>query len=412
MSRMRTLVLQLPAPPLSAQALCAWVWWDLAQGQPQSGWQQGPWARRPRPAAGETVIVVVPSTALAWHRTVLPAGLKPQHPRLAAALVGLLEEHLLQAPTEVQLALPPQWRPQTPVWVAACHLPWLRSALAQLQQDGMAVQRVVPEWAPEDAPEAAELLATGTDPASGWLWRRSRSEGLQAWPLSQLDTCPTAWRAHPVVQAEPGVAQALMAHWPDGVRLQAAGAHWADSVLGEWNLAQGALREFLPAQGRQRLRRSALQLWQHPRWRATRWGLLALLTSQWLGLQAWAWMDAQQTQAQQARWAALVQETFQHLPVVIDPPLQMAREVARLRAAKGQLGPSDLEWQLAALGSHWPREWPALTALRYQDGVLSGPLPQGPASAGPALAAALQAQGLRWVQGPEQWQLKALESSP
>ena len=101
-----------------------------------------------------------------------------------------------------------------------------------------------------------------------------------------------------------------------------------------------------------------------------RWGLWLLLASQVLGLNAWAWKTRTDWQNQQLGWTRMLRETFPHIQVVVDAPLQMARELVRLRSAAGQLGPADLESMLFSLGQAMP---PALAVPRqwtYQPGQL------------------------------------------
>ena len=66
----------------------------------------------------------------------------------------------------------------------------------------------------------------------------------------------------------------------------------------------------------------------------------------------------------------MLRESFPQTQVVVDAPLQMAREVERLRQASGQLTPNDLESMLGSLGQALP---PGLAAPRqwtYQPGQL------------------------------------------
>ena len=62
-----------------------------------------------------------------WHRITLP---KAPAARLRAALVGVLEEALLDDADAVHLALAPQPVAGQPTWVAAVNRPWLRGELA------------------------------------------------------------------------------------------------------------------------------------------------------------------------------------------------------------------------------------------------------------------------------------------
>jgi general secretion pathway protein L len=112
-------------------------------------------------------------------------------------------------------------------------------------------------------------------------------------------------------------------------------------------------------------------------------------------------------------WAVMAQEkrvlrdsleqrfrtTFPNMPVVVDPLLQMQRQVATLRAQSGQSGPDDFVPLLTrfsqALG---PRALDALAAVDYRDGGLRvqfRPQQVETAAARDALRDACARQGLR-----------------
>ena len=143
-----------------------------------------------------------------------------------------------------------------------------------------------------------------------------------------------------------------------------------------------------------------------------RWGLAVLLLSQLVGLQAWAWATRQQWQAEQAQWTRILQDSFPKVTVVVDAPLQMAREVARLRQASGQLAASDLEAQLQVLGHALPAGVAAPASLNYQDGQLQWPTLPLNASQQAAFAQALQGQGYRLQTEAGTSLLQASEGSP
>jgi general secretion pathway protein L len=112
------------------------------------------------------------------------------------------------------------------------------------------------------------------------------------------------------------------------------------------------------------------QLWQQPQWRWARWGLVALLCSQLLGLNVWAWKTRSDWQAQQQTWANILRETFPQTTVVVDAPLQMNQQLARLRQSASALAPADLESMLNALGAALPPSVQAPRQWRYQPGQL------------------------------------------
>ncbi len=408
MSRMHTLLLQLPTTPPGASAV-----YGVAAFEPTAnGWQlppgNCPLALLP-PAERQTeVVALVPPAALSWHRVSLPAGLGRGNAKLQAALQGLLEDQLLQDPTQLHLALAPSTASGPTVWVAACDKAWLQAHLHALQEAGLTVQRIVPELAPPD--EGQQWHALG-DSAKGWLWCCDAELGVSGWPVVAAAQLPTDWLAHAHWQTEPGLA-----HWAQAqgtpMQLVDTAAHWQAAARSPWNLAQFELQSDAHTRRLQGLQRLLNTLWRSPPWRPARWGLAALVLAQLVGMQAWAWMTRTQWQAEQDRWTQILQTSFPKVTVVVDAPLQMAREVARLRQGSGQLTAQDFESQLQALGSALPTGVASPTRLNFQDGQLQWPTVSMTPEQDAAFAQALQRQGLRLGQRQGTSQLHPSEAQP
>ena len=412
MSRMSALLLQLPAAPPGPNATYGVAEFDLVDGSARVHPTTAPLALLPRPQRHGEVLAMVPAQALSWHRVRLPAGMARQGARLQAALQGLLEDALLQDLPQVHLALAPQWQAGEPTWVAACDKAWLQAHLQALQDAGLAVQRIVPEFAPPlSASDSPTWHAVGEE-ASGWLWCCDAAHGVTGWPVGAAAQLPAQWLAGARLQAEPGLARWAQAHSSAPVQLVDKASHWLAAARSGWNLAQFDLQSDARTRRLQNLRRQADTLARAPQWRPARWGLAVLLLSQLVGLQAWAWATRQQWQAEQAQWTRILQDSFPKVTVVVDAPLQMAREVARLRQASGQLAASDLEAQLQALGHALPAGVAAPASLNYQDGRLQWPSLPLNASQQAAFTQALQGQGYRLQTEAGTSLLQASEGSP
>jgi len=408
MTAMRTLLLQLPLSLPGPQAVYAQAWAEsTAPGRLSV--RHAPLALLPTVGAQTPVVAIVPAAALSWHRVSLPPGLKASSPRLQSALHGLLEEHLLQEPAQLHIALAPQAQAGQTVWVAVCDKAWLQQHLQALQAAQLSVQRLVPEFTP---PESGERVHALGDTTSGWLWLCSSQHGVQAWPVAASAQLPGPWLEAAEVLAEPGLAAWAQQRWGERSRLVDSAQHWSTALASGWDLAQFELAGQLRPRRWWRWRERLDALWRQPRWRPARWGLLALLVAQLVGLNAWAWMTRQHWQDQQAGWGRVLQETFTQVTVVVDAPLQMARELARLRQASGQLGPNDLEAQLQALGAALPAGVAGPTRLSYEDGVLQWPaLSLTPAQTG-ALEQALLARGYQLHSDGPQWRLALRGGQP
>src|SRR5437867_908622 len=99
----------------------------------------------------DSVIAVLADADVSWHRITLP---KAPATRLRAALVGVLEEHLLDDEDALHLAVAPQATAGQATWIAAVHKPWLAAELAALEAANIRIERVVPSSWPDDPPSA------------------------------------------------------------------------------------------------------------------------------------------------------------------------------------------------------------------------------------------------------------------
>lgn len=406
---MRTLLLQLPLRAPEPQASYGVAWLDSASTDTRVACSQTPLALLPRAERQVEVVAMVPAAALSWHRVSLPAGLGRSGQRLQAALAGLLEERLLQEPAQLQLALAPHWKPSESAWVAACDKAWLNAHLQTLEAAGLPVQRIVPELAPPAQGQCWHALG---DENSGWLWCRSADSGVTGWPVAVASQLPASMLAGAAVQSEPALAHWVQTRLNTTAELVDTASHWRPALSSGWNLAQFELQARLRARRGQGLRRALDQLRRAPQWRPARWGLVALLAAQLLGLNAWAWKTRQQWDAQQAQWTRILQESFPKVTVVVDAPVQMAREVARLRQGSGQLATQDFEAMLHALGVALPPGTASPTSLSYQDGSLQWPALALTAVQQSAFEQALQRQGYRLQVQGSTWRLQTQESKP
>jgi general secretion pathway protein L len=302
--------------------------------------------------AGE-VVAVVPHTRLSWLRVQLPPA--SHGPRLQSVLQGLLEDRLLDDPQALHIVLDPQTettaRTGGEALVAVCDKQWLRDALAPLQAAGLTVQRIVPELSPTDKP----VLQVMGEPD------HSQSVLCHAHGASLLPPNTAQWRAFTElsqddlqIQAEPAMVARVQSTLQRQPMLQSAAQRWVKSSQSAWDLAHGEW-----AQGRaQRVQRQVLAAWQTlmhaPTWRPVRWGVVALVALQVLGLNALAWRESSALTAQQASLQNILKTTFPSVTLIIDAPLQMQREVDALQQKSGAASSTDLEPLLAALAGALP----------------------------------------------------------
>ncbi|MDZ7920362.1 type II secretion system protein GspL [Rhodoferax sp.] len=337
-----------------------------------------------RSGAADTV-VIVPASALSWHRVQLPAGTLRTGwrtggaARLRTILEGLLEDQLLDEPAQLHFALPPDARDGAPLWVAVCQRQWLRTHMATLAQAGYRVQSVVPEWAPTE--ETSALWCTGNDHDAQWVWTDAQGVHRRPWDGHSPLALPTRHTQGPVWAEAPLAANAEHSLQRE-IQVQPRAQRLLDASHSPWNLAQGELTPSHPGWGSVQL--ALHTLWQAPAWRPARWAALALVLVQLVGLQGYAWWAQQQLAQRRAAIHSVLQSTFPATTVVIDAPLQMERAVASLRQSGGTASRNDLESLLAALGGSENFEPlmhtnSAQTAMEFVAGELRiEPLPLSP----------------------------------
>ncbi|WP_295953685.1 type II secretion system protein GspL [Rhodoferax sp.] len=384
---MSTLIVLLPLEP--ATGMFDYVL--TSDGRSAGSHDHAPVALLPRSAE---LVAVVPAQALSWHQVTLPKGSLKQgtlggaidSPRLRAVLEGLLEDRLLEEPTELHFALQPDAPTDGPVWVAACNRAWLRAALAVLEAAKRPVARIVPECAPDSlrlqvlgTPEFPQLLSTSLHGVSLLPLNTATLAMAQAMHTEAVD-----------LVAEPAVAGLAEQLAQRPVTLQQASERWLDSARGRWDLAQFDLSNSTRSRAWKGLAAQATVWLQAPQWRAARWGLALLLLAQIVGLNAWAWKESNSLQAKRVALRTILTQTFPGVKVVVDAPVQMARELALLRQTAGATSARDLEAMLSVLGTALPPQQ-AATALDFAPGEarLKG-LPTGSDT---ATAESLRAQG-------------------
>ncbi|WP_416560241.1 type II secretion system protein GspL [Limnohabitans sp. yimb22184] len=415
---MRTLIIQLPlALPGSSLTYCHAVF-DAEQGTAPLKKQWATANLLPLADRQTEVVALLPATVLSWHRVDLPPGLHKQASRLQSALQGLLEDRVLDDPVQLHMAMQPDWNSASRPWVAVCDRNWLGAHLQALEQAGLTVHRIVPELNPLSGLAVdAQLQVTGLgDDESGWLWMTHPERGVWGHPLqAQLGQgkglgLSEQDRQSIDIQAEPGMVARVSDMLDAPARLIPPGQHWRAAMDADWDLAQFDFKANARSRQMKVWQRAASTFWQSATWRPVRWGVWALLAGQLIGLNAWAWKTRADWQAQQQSWSQILRETFPKTQVVVDAPLQMAKEVERLRQASGQLSASDLESMLGSLGQAMPAGVAAPGQWIYQPGQLRLQNFKLGNAEQQALQKTLAARGYRWRAEGEAWVMSVAPS--
>ena len=364
---MSTLLIQLPAEIANSAAEYLYIVSDDGQSAQRSGQASATLL----PASGRTnqVTAVIPASRLSWHNITLPPGLnvqsRRQQARVRAVLEGLLEEKLLDDASTLHLALDSAPAGQN-YWVAACDKPWLQSHLQLLESSGHVANRLVPEQWPSASAQLllwgdngnAQLSVTGLDGQATLATLPLRADASLLHPL--LSRLPEDL---PVL-AEPQLARAAEA-LQRPVNIFTAAQRLLQSASYTGDLAQFDL----DLGGSTRAKRRLLDAWQSfakaPQWRAARWATGIAIVAQLIGLNAWAFKENRSIAERQQQAKQVLQTTFPHVPVIVDAPVQMQRELDVLRSNSGALSAADLEALLAA--SATISSMPNAKSLQYQD---------------------------------------------
>jgi len=321
-----------------------------------------------------TVVAVLGDADVSWHRITLP---KAPAARMRAALVGVLEEALLEDAEAVHLAVAPQASAGQPTWIAAVDRRWLRNELAVLEKADVFVDRVVPMAWPDDPPighfaeiENGENNRSTHGIALNWAHADGvASVRLQGGLARALVPNPapagTRW------SATPGAASAAE-QWLGGpVAVMPPGERLLQAARSLWNLRQFDLTQ--RTRGARALR-DWLRRFFSPEWRPVRIGVLVLAVAQILGLNLWALHQRSAIDAKRAQMRSLAKQAFPRvndLDIQRDPMLVVARETQTLRTQAGKPGDSDFETLLQAAASAWPGDRPAAENLRFEPGRLN-----------------------------------------
>lgn len=331
----------------------------------------------------ERIVLVAQDEDVAWLPTRLP---KAAAARLKEALAGALEEQLLEDPAQAHLAVSRQGlREDDVTWVAALHKPWIEQALAQLQEGGVVVDGLVSL----SEPTADTVAHAKANPDGHSTAVVSGPHGVALWSLEWL-----GWKERlPQIEqwtSEPSVARTLADQDITAKRLVAPGPRALAAAAAHTNLLQFDLTP------RMKGSRAVLAAWatfKEPRLRVLRWGLVALLLIQVVGLNISAWQARRDVLAVQARGEQLLREAFPSVKVVVDPAVQMERELTALRRASGQPGPTDLETWIDLLAGIWAGQPEPLIKLQWDTQGLKLDASQWPAEFIPVIEDHARQQG-------------------
>ncbi len=368
---MATLILTLPRSGLHAGSVVDYVL--SPDGLREGTVASAPLALLPSASTGRVTetVLVVGAAQLSWHRVQLPKGATANSTRLRAVLVGLLEDQLLDDPATLHFALEPGSVKGASTWVAVCDRAWLHNSLQALEAAGVTVTRIVPELVPNpgaDGEQAHERLYAVENAGQALLLHTSPN-GVTPWPLQASTVALLRWPEDAPLRSEPAVATLAEQRFGRSVQLQSRAERALAACQSDWDLAQLDLVNNQRSRSLKRMASTVRTLLQAPRWRAARWGLLALIAVNLLGLNVRAGAERAALQAQRKAIDAVLTGTFPATQVVVDAPVQMQRAVAALQLNAGALGTRDVETLLGAWAHAAPTA-PAPSGMDFANGEL------------------------------------------
>jgi general secretion pathway protein L len=144
-------------------------------------------------------------------------------------------------------------------------------------------------------------------------------------------------RAHSPLEllAEPSVMGLAEQALGQAAIAQTRAQRLAGAVRSPWNLAQFEFSPSRSGRAAKRLGSVWARLRHDPQWRPVRWGLLAVLLVQVVALNAVAHRHTAQLDAKRSAIDTLLSQTFPQVPVIVDAPVQMQREVQALARTRG-----------------------------------------------------------------------------
>jgi general secretion pathway protein L len=311
------------------------------------------------------VVVVLAEADVSWHRVQIP---KAPAARLRAALLGVMEESLLDDDEALHFALAPGAVGGESGWVAVTHRPWLRAVLAAIESGGLSVERVVARSAPTESARGHFHTLSSDSEAAPWVSVAGpdgafcvRLSGSLARALHTAVGDRVRWSATPA-------AAVAAERWLGApVPLMSDAERALEATQGTLNLRQFDL---LPRHRGTRAAREFGKRFLSSDWRPVRAGLLALVLLNAIGLNAFAWQQGRSIAAKRVAMNDLLKASYPGVRAVLDAPVQMQRETERLRAAAGKPGDSDLEPLMAAAAAAWPEGTGPVQSLRFEQGRL------------------------------------------
>jgi len=329
--------------------------------------------------AGE-VVAVIPWQLVSWHSVKIPAASQLNAEKVTALLNGMLEDELLDDVTSVHFILPNGLRELIQsgreVVVGACSKDWLRQATQALQELGINVQRIVCELSPLTASDVSTLPQQQSYSESAGLGRQTPAAvlhviGAASSPatavlctpqgVTRLPASTSDWSAFKAlgsssleILCEPQWVQSTSQALGREPKLYSASQRMLEAAQNSWDGATGEWAQSKGLRFWRGLHRKYTSFAHHSQWSLARKALASLVLINLIGLNAWSWLQSSSVKEREAELSSLLKETFPRIGLIVDPSLQMQREMRRLQHSRGQSSAGDLESMLGIISNYLP----------------------------------------------------------
>jgi len=328
----------------------------------------------------DVTVLVAPIQALSWHQIALPKVPKAQ---IRAVVDGQLEELLLDDAGMCAIALSPNVQfgnVGIKSWVATCNKAWLSKSISIFETAGHRVIQVAPALAPDQSGAEPCIYVTGTTDEA--YFTALSSKGILTVPVSKhtQTLAPNLSNSlklfipnNAIVLSEPAVASLAETMWGRPVQIRQQSVGLIESADTNWELAQFDLKLSGDGDGIKRLRRHWFTFWKNAAWRPARWGLIGILLANITGLNAWSWKQKSDLENKQTLLTEQLTQTFPQIKVVVDPMLQMSKEINTLRQSTGTASSQSFESVLTALSQNTKTNTPpAMIEYKANKTILTG----------------------------------------
>lgn len=303
-------------------------------------------------------VLIVPVQRLSFHLINLP---KAPAAKLKIALEAVLEDVLLDEPSSLALAIAPHSQEKNATWVAAYEKAWMTTILEAFDLAGHKITRIIPQVFP-GSDLHIEVQGAEDNP---WLIRADKN-GVLSSPLQYATHLCTDLNSDDIIYSPAHLVTSVESVFNQQVTIRSLGQSILNSANTEWDLAQFDIKIGGSNPLLRKLKKAIDSFRFDAHWRLARWGLLLLVLSQLIGLNFVAWQEKNRLEAKQLQTTQLLQQTFPQINVVVNPSLQMSRQLDILRQQSAQLASTDFEALLSVMGLILP-ESIQVSAFHYQD---------------------------------------------